>query len=156
MSKKYLVHVVYDGEVLKELNAMGMYADKGMIDLRWQAFCETNEERKEAEVAIVKVDNWLMSLRFRGQVDRHQFQSERFYSAFEVNAYLTVLSHFGFDADYNRNFVRKIEPIIAEVLLQAYKVDNEARIAPRAFHGEVMERSTFISKFDDFLMKYGM
>lgn len=154
MSNKPIVHVTYGGEVLKSIPNGG--SEHGVVDLRWNPFLLTNDERREASVVTVKVENWLMSLRFRAECYGERFVGERFYAPEDVNAYLTILDHFGFDADYNRDFVRRIEPMIAEVMLQAFKVDLDARISPRAFHGEVMDRSTFYAKFDDFLIKYGM
>lgn len=156
MSKKPIVVVEFGGEVLKSMAAVVPGAQNGVVDLRWNPFISTNDERFGAPKVIVKVDNWVMSHQFRSQCHQERFEHSRFNSAEDVNAYLTILDHFGFDADYRREFVQRIEPMIAEVMLQAFKVDIDARISPRAFHGEIMERSTFYSKFDDFLVKYGM
>uniref|UniRef100_A0AAU7PF92 Uncharacterized protein n=1 Tax=Burkholderia phage vB_BgluM-SURPRISE13 TaxID=3159457 RepID=A0AAU7PF92_9VIRU len=155
MSKKPIVVVEYGGEVLKSMSFF-TGAENGVVDLRWNPFIIMNDERLGAPKVIVKVNNWVMSHRFRSQCHEERFHLGRFDSAEDVNTYLTILNHFGFEADYNRNFVQRIEPMIAEVMLQAFKVDVDARISPRAFHGEIMERSTFYSKFDDFLVKYGM
>ncbi|BDD79461.1 hypothetical protein [Burkholderia phage FLC8] len=158
MDKKYVVHVVYDGEVLRTMNAREprSHYTKEMVDLRFNPFAESNEDRKSFELATVTVDKWLMSSRFIGQAENGDFRYDRFNDSIEVNAYLAVLSHFGFDAPYTRDFARRVECMIAEVMLQAYRVESELRIANREFHGEVMTRSEFYTKFDDFLVKYGM
>ncbi|BAQ02690.1 hypothetical protein AVU38_gp162 [Ralstonia phage RSL2] len=158
MDKKYVVHVVYDGEVLRDMNARDSrsHYDNGMIDLRFQAFAERNEDMKSFELATVKVDKWLMSLRFRGMADSGDFEHDRFTDSFQVNAYLAVLSHFGFDAPYNRDYIRRLEPMIAEIMLQAYRKDPESRISARDFHGVTYIRGEFFRQFDDFLVKYGM
>ncbi|BCM95216.1 hypothetical protein [Burkholderia phage FLC6] len=158
MDKKYVVHVVYDGEVLRSMNAQHprSHFDNQQIDLRFQAFAERNDDMRTFELAKVTVDKWLMSSRFIGQAHTEEFYHDGFRDEFEVNAYLAVLSYFGFDAPYSRDFARRCEGMISEIMLQAYRKDPESRISAREFHGVTYIRGEFFRQFDDFLVKYGM
>lgn len=157
MSKKLLVGVVYEGEIDKAYReANAIYGSRQPIyDTRFQPFVSTNEERAAAEPVTVKVANWVISDVFRRKFAEHDLLSTGG-SALDFNTVLTLFSHFGFEMEYDRRFAQRLEPWIADVMLQAYKVDIDARISPRLFHGEIMERSRFYEMFDNFLVKYGM
>jgi hypothetical protein len=159
MSKKLLVTVVYGGEIERAfITEQGLRGMTGPItDLRFQPFVTTNEERDAGNHVSVKCDKWLMSERFRIKVDQRQLPGlNPSWNSIDVNAFLTVLSHFGFDAEYSMPWVRQVEPMISDVMLQAYRTDPEARRSDRLFHGTTYIRGAFFHAFDDLLVKYGM
>lgn len=156
MSTIKAVQVIYTGEMLNVMEQTFGGTAAGMTDLRFQPFASMNEDLHK-EVAIIKVDKWLMDASFRLKADEGRaFYETRLHSALDVNAYLTILSHFGFDADYYTPFVRKLEPMIADVMLHAYRINPDDRISAREFGGVTYIRGEFFRKFDDLLVKYGM
>jgi hypothetical protein len=152
-----VVHVVYAGEILKAMeNSFAGAAANGMTDTRFQPFLQMNADM-EREIETVTVDKWLMDLNFRVKADDGvPFYNSRLHSALDVNAYLAIISHFGFGADYNSTFVRKLEPMISDVMLRAFRSDTSQPISPREFNGKTYSRGEFFAKFEDFLIKYGM
>ena len=156
MSTIKVVQVIYAGEMQEAMEQTFGGTPRGMVDLRFQPFAVSNDDLK-SEVALIKVDKWLMDASFRVKADDSRtFYETRLHSAIDVNSYLTVLSHFGFDADYNTPFVRKLEPMIADVMLHAYRINPDDRISAREFGGVTYIRGEFFRKFDDLLVKYGM
>lgn len=158
MSKK-LVHVTYSGEIAQAMHrTFGNSNDdlREIVDVRFQPFVMVNEDMIGAEKVTVDVNKWVIDLRFRQKADNGNFMAGRFNSALDVNAYLTILSHFGLDAEYSLSFVQRCEPMISEILLHSFRIDNGEHINARDFHGVTYIRGEFFRQFDDFFLKYGL
>lgn len=155
MFEKCVVHVSYSGEVVRSMRtASHLRIDpSGVIDTRFQPFADNNEERAKLPPKQIDIGEWIITEKFMNAVHTKDLG---FNSELDVNTYLTLLSHFGFDAPYTSTFVRKLEPMIAEAMLQSFLVKPVKPISDRLFNGVVYSRATFFDKFDNFLIKYGL
>jgi len=154
MTKK-LVYVTYSGEIAEAM-AQSFGPPVDVLDTRFQPFISNNEELVRADRVTVDVSKWLIDLRFRQKADSGSFYGGRLNTALDVNTYLAVLDHFGFDAEYTMEYTHRMEPMIAEILLHAFCVNDNQDIRARHFHGVTYIRGEFFRQFDDFFTKYGM
>lgn len=165
------------GEELPDLFASVRPTDE-MVDIRWKGVYAKDEQDRTTPAKIV-IDRWhvgpMMKKRLSDlmtRYDDYSYQpfvlgqspdyrficSEPIELIFNANIGLAIIAHFGFEAEYDPEFMKMMAPIFDHCFLHAWidEKDSANTIRNRLIAGEAIPRPEFIRRFDQFLVKYGM
>lgn len=140
----------------------GNRADSRLIDLNSQPFNHGSLAKEDTDQVTVDIGGWLLTPYYINHI-HSQREVQSFYSygwadshdyLLDLNDAMAILSHFGFDADYKPDFIRRIANAAGDIVLYGYRTRGNRRTRRCKFHGEVCTHKVFVEKFSQFIAKY--
>lgn len=133
-----------------------------IIDLRAQPFNHGGLGLKSTEQVTIDVDRWLLTPYYVNHIHNQREVPSFFGGGWDdaheyllgLNDAMATLSHFGFDADYKPEFIRRLMVASGDIVLYGYRTRGNRRTRRCLFHGEVFTHREFVEKFSEFLAKY--
>lgn len=169
MEKRYNVPVRYvlSSDVANGHNTQGLIevARKEVSDIRYQPFPRQEYVGKGTiTIPVTKWNgpkclfelvrkSWLMNL---GTLQQDYPPDPTEYISM-LNQWLTALDHFGFDAPYSLEFVKRIEIDIVNIAAYAFLPEGaDLNNAPRRVNGTAMTGKQFFSKLVSLCKRYNV
>lgn len=140
---------------------------KELVDMRWSPYYSPSG-RFAGERIVVHIDKWFVEGKFRQQlgdrvIGQHLWRdgdtipsdAADDYIA-ECNVRLAVMNHFGFDIQYNDQYIKWFGDHICDIIMHAYRGDPENTLSDRHFHGRRYSRKEWVVLVESFMTNNGI
>ena len=148
----------------------GAGAHLGVTDLRWApTFLKEHEfNNSKGKFPVIEVTGIWMNEQLRDRLANEFKTNQEEVSGFfqngtvddfisSINTALCLLDHYGFEADYDPEFLSMFTPVMGHLFLHGYKVEGTGEtIADRRFHGVTYPREEFKQKLNELFEKHNL
>lgn len=161
---RYNVIVRYEGDFGKDFtDIIGLDAkDPSALDCRFKVFDRRDPTEKLETDEVVAAD-WLMLPVMKEMLHRvvpEQIRGFRPMCAdgeeygLCINTCLAILNRYGFRRDYSPTFINMLRPHFGDIMLYAFRLNNDPKTQSRLFHSAIYNRMDWYRSFEQFMIEY--